>query len=362
MKARVLIIGAGDLGRRLALPLSRHPGIGELVLAGRRLRRVAPMARLAAACGQARVHAFELDALATSAVEHCLLHWRPDIIVQCGSLLSPWYLSGQKGPLAVALRDAGFALQLPAQLPILMSVMQAIRQSGSSAPVVNCSYPDATHASLAPLGLAPTVGVGNVGMILSFVRAALREAPAPRARTAPPRARVLAHHGHVTAVVRADPGLLGDAPRPRVYLDAEDTRGDALAFAGPPIESTEDLNSLTAAHAADVIGALLPGAPPLQTSAPGPLGLGGGYPVCVCREAVTLDLPPGLSLSEAQAFHVHSATLDGIAAIQADGCIVFSEAARAALAPLAPELAEPLAPAQALARFARLAERLSLPT
>jgi hypothetical protein len=357
MKARVLIVGAGDAGRRLVLTLARHPGIGEIVLAGRRLSRVAPMARLAGACGQARVHPIELDALATSAVEQCLTRHRPDVIVQCGSLLSPWYLSSQTAPLAVALRRAGFALQLPAQLPILMSVMQAVRQSGSTAPVVNCSYPDVTHAILAPLGLAPTIGVGNVGMILGFVRAALQ-----RDRDEPPRVRVLAHHGHVTPVVRADVGLLGDAPRPRVYLGEEGTRADALAFTGPPVESTQELNSLTAAHAADVIGALLPGASPLHTSAPGPLGLPGGYPVQLRRDTVTLDWPPGLAFTEAQTFHAESAALDGLAAIQANGCAVYTDAARALVAPLAPELAEPLVPAQALTRFARLAELLSLPT
>ena len=43
--------------------------------------------------------------------------------------------------------------------------MQAMREIGMKCPVINCSYPDATHPILAAEGLAPTVGIGNVAIM-----------------------------------------------------------------------------------------------------------------------------------------------------------------------------------------------------
>lgn len=359
MSGRILIVGGGDLARRLALLLVRRSRVRELVIACRDGARGAALARLVGACGRARVRSVLVDALDTRGVEQLLRGEKPDVIVQCVSLLSPWYLPGQRSPLAKALLAAGFACQLPAQLPALLSVMRAVRESGCSAPTVNCSYPDVTHAMLAPLDLAPTIGVGNVGMIAALARHALGTDRSPY--RAAPAVRVLAHHGHVRASVRACAELLGNVPGPRVFLGRAGARADALAFSGPPIDLTYHLNDLTAGHACAVVGALLPAAPALRTSAPGPLGLPGGYPVQLSPKAVLLDLPAGLQLDEAQRFQAGAAALDGIAEIDDTGRVTFTKHACRKLATLAPELTEPLAAQEAQQRFCRLAARLGLP-
>lgn len=345
MGGSVLIIGLGDLGRRIAAGLAVRAEVDGLLLAGRDAEAGPPFAALLAACGVTRVRFTGLDAGDPSSVESLLRRERPDVVVQCASLLSPWHLSSNPGPVSDALRSAGFAAQLPAQLPLLLNLMQSARAADFRGAIVNCSFPDVTHPVLACLGLAPTVGTGNVSMIRARVCAVLRGRGAAASET-----RVLAHHAHVTPVMLSAPPEEGKT-RPRVYLGAGGERADELAYAGPPLRSDPSLNALAAASALPVIRALLPGAAPLHTSAPGPLGLPGGYPVVIDEGRVRLDLPAALSLEEALDFQRQSARLDGVEAIAEDGTVFFTEATREILRGLHPALAEPLPPSEAPSRF-----------
>lgn len=346
MGGSVLIIGLGDLGRRIAAGLAVRAEVDELLLAGRDAEGGPPFAALLAACGVTRARFTELDAGDPTSVESLLRRERPDVVVQCASMLSPWHLGSHPGPVSDALRSAGFAAQLPAQLPLLLNVMQSARAADFGGAVVNCSFPDVTHPVLACLGLAPTIGTGNVSMIRARVRAVLRERGAGDGS----ETRVLAHHAHVTPVMLSAPPEDGKT-RPRVYLGAGGERADELAYAGPPLRSDPSLNALSAASALPVIRALLPGAAPLHTSAPGPLGLPGGYPVIIDGGRVRLDLPAALSLEEALGFQRESARIDGVEAIAEDGTVFFTEATREILRGLHPALAEPLPPSEALSRF-----------
>jgi hypothetical protein len=234
-----------------------------------------------------------------------------------------------------------------------MNVMRAVRAAGLSAPVVNCSYPDVTHPVLARLGLAPTIGIGNIGMIRELVIAALK-----RTGREPPLVRVLGHHAHVTPAVTCDEQRCGDAPRPHVYLGDSGDRADEVVFAGAPIVPDRNLNALTAVHALSIVRALLSDGVPLRTSAPSPAGLPGGFPVSIRAGDVALDLPSSLSLEAALDFQIKSARLDGVDSIRDDGTVVFTEASQLHLRDLAGEVAEPLHPDAALTRFALLTRAL----
>ena len=352
MSGRVLVIGLGDLGRRFALALSGHDAVRDLVLGGRRRRAGRSLAALAAACGTARVRYESVDAARAEGVAGVISRVEPDLVLQCASLSSPWALHGRDDAAAQHLRRAGFAAQLPAQLPLLASVMRGVREAGWEGPVVNASYPEVTHAVCAAHDLAPTVGIGNVSMIAARVKALLRERT-PNAG----QIRVLGHHAHVTPVVTSTPPA--DAPAPCVYVGDPPTRRDALAFAGAPIQSDRHLNALTVATALPVVAALLPGGTAYRGSVPAPHGLPGGYPVVIEERAIRLDLPAGLSRDEATAFHRECARRDGVAEIEADGTIHFTEACRRHLYAVDPKLAEPLTLADARARFRRLRACLS---
>jgi hypothetical protein len=53
--------------------------------------------------------------------------------------------------------------------------MKAVKMSGIQTHVVNSSFPDATNPSLARVGLAPTVGIGNMDLIIPYIRKATSE-------------------------------------------------------------------------------------------------------------------------------------------------------------------------------------------
>jgi hypothetical protein len=339
--AKLLLVGLGDLGSRIARGMARTPELRELVLAGRGAG--AALASELAAMGGARVSFEPLDAADPGALEALLRRQRPDVVLHAAALLSPWHLPGRTDPVARAVESAGFAAQLPVQLPLLLNTVSAVAAAGLDARVVNCSYPDLTHPVLARMGLAPAAGTGNVAMVRLRVLAAGHTG----------LVRVLGHHAHVTGSILARPPA-NPADRPRVYLGEDGERADGLAYAAPPLASDRTLNAVSAASALPVVRAFLPGSPPLRASVSAPLGLAGGYPVTIEDGEVALDLPPGLSLAEAEALQAGWARADGVERIDVDGTVHFTEAARRAVAGVDPGLCEPLEPARAWERARRL--------
>lgn len=342
--AKIIVLGLGDLGRRIAIGLANKPEHIEIVLAGRNDQSGTAFARLVAGCASSPVRFELVDALDVDGMTAFILRESPSIILQCAALLSPWALFERPDPLASILRDAGFALQLSAQLPAITALMLAVRASGVDCTVINCSYPDATHPILNKLGLAPTVGVGNVGMILGLAQASL-------GRGETRDLRVFAHHAHVSAVAGADKMRLGAIPPPRVFAGQEQILNDQFIFDGPAIPPTRELNALTTAHALKVVSAFLPAAEPVLTSAPGPLGLPGGWPVRISEGEITLDLPDSLQQTEMIQFQNDAAKSDGIERIAEDGTVYLTDSLQSSLPHSCRALAAPLHPNQALERY-----------
>jgi len=334
----VVIIGLGDMGERLAAGLAVGGRVGRLVLVGRSSPALAAAAATVASMSDCLIEPVQADAMRPGDVAELLTGTKPDLVVQCAALRSPWALAGRDDPAARAITAAGLGLRLPYQLPVVLSVMRAAKDAGYAGPLANLSFPDVTGPILRRLGLAPTVGLGNAGMILRRVRAALRAA-APQADL--PLVRVLGHHSQVTAVMEArgpaDPG-----ERCRVYLGEDGHRDDALAYQAAALAPGLRYNAVTAAAAIPVLEALLPGSAPLRWSTAAPGGLAGGYPVLIADGRVTLDLPPGLTQEDAVAFNERMARRDGIDRIDHDGTVHFTAASRQAVASLGTGLAEPL--------------------
>jgi hypothetical protein len=336
--AQVLLIGAGDMGERFAMGLAASGRVRELVLvdvAGSGLRE---KAAALVSSHDVRVRAVETEPRDQYSFERLLRDLAPDLVIQAAALQSPWALIGRDDPVATTLNRVGLAIRLPFQLPCLLAAMRAVRETGYDGPVANISLPDITHPILARHGLAPTVGLGNVSMLLLRSRAAWRarngDGPAPLLR-------VIGHHNHVYGVMQATPPAdAGDGPR--VYVGEDGERADELAYGGPPMQPGPRYNHVTAAAALPVLLALLPEAEPLRWSTPAPLGLPGGFPVRIEAGTLELDLPPGADLEEAAEYCRRIAHGDGVDHIDGDGTVHFTEAARAMMAPVAPDLTEPL--------------------
>ncbi|MBL8699564.1 MAG: hypothetical protein JNK67_14395 [Alphaproteobacteria bacterium] len=351
MSAHVMIVGVGDMGLRLAHGLAASGKVARLTLVGLNQGRGPELAAMIEDCHDAVVRFVALDCTDTAAVERLLREARPDLLVQSATLQGPWAMTGRGDTLARALGAAGLGVQLPAQLPVLTSVMTAVRTVDYRGPVANLSFPDVTHAILAKSGLAPTIGLGNASMIQRRILAALRRRAEREGRNAPPPlVRVVAHHhqvyGVMTATLPADP-----ADRVLAFAGEEATPVGDLAYEGFGLSPDIRYNQLTGVAAIATLLALLPGAVPARVSTPAPFGLPGGWPVAIADGRIALDLPPGLTQEAVLARHARQMRGDGVEAIAADGTVTFTPAVVEALGRISPALAEPLHPRDALKRF-----------
>jgi len=139
MRASVLIIGVADAGSKMAAGLAQSGKVDRLVLAGQCRGRGPAIAGMLASCYDCNVSFTGLDGTRQQAVEQLLKAENPDLVVQSASLLSPWAMVGRTDPVATTLAQAGLGVQLPAQLPILMSVMRAVREADFQGPVANAA-------------------------------------------------------------------------------------------------------------------------------------------------------------------------------------------------------------------------------
>jgi hypothetical protein len=358
MRPRVLIVGLGDLGQRYASALAAAGGVDLVLAGGGKGKGPAIAALIEASYGaMARYHA--LDGTRQGDVEALLRRECPDLVLQCGSLASPWTLLAGDDPHIKTIRSAGTAIQLSSQLPILHAVMAGARAVGLKAPIANLSWPDGTNPIMAKLGLAPDLGLGNATMICGRIRAALRRDAFAQGTdpAAVPLVRVLGDSSTLWPVLSAAKPPEGRGCR--VYLGEEGTRGDDWAYREHPLESGIHLNELTCASSMDVVRALLPGGPPARASCPGVHGQPGGYPIRVADGRIDFDLPPSVTLEEAIAFNTDLRAANGIERIEDDGTVIYTEEARRIMAGIDPVLTEPLAPARAKDRFPRLLHTLT---
>ena len=341
MSASVLLMGCGDVGVRIADALLRQGGVARLVVADLSRGRAEASIGMLNDCHPSLVSFAEIDALDPIALEQLIRSVRPDLIVQAASLISPWSIIGRDHPTARALGRAGIAVQLPMQLPIVINLMRVVAELGWPVPVANLSMPDIIHPILETGGLAPTVGLGNVSILLLRSMAAWKRRAQSPLDESGPLIRVIGHHSQVYDVMQAKmPEAEGD--RVRVYTGEDGERNDDLAYASHAVAPGKIYNVITAASVLPVLAALLPGATGCRFSAPAPFGLPGGYPLRIEGQSIRLDLPEGVSLDEAVEYNRRLARRDGVQAIDADGIVSFTDAAREALQAIDPALAEPL--------------------
>jgi hypothetical protein len=300
----VAVVGLGDLGSRVLDTLARSPRVERLIGATRDRER-----------GDARVHQCRLVAAIQGGPRHVEFHRisevgdaaaiDADVIVTAATRHTWW----KPSPAGVP-----YGAWLPLQLTLVRDLMRA----GPRAPVVCLPFPDAVGPALAPLGLAPAIGAGNVG-----------ETAPKLALLSGGDVRLVMHHA-VQRYAFPSFGVLGDtgvdAPpwAAELLVDGEPLAHERVAellrapWPLPPGTATHDL---TAASTAQIVEALL-GDEPVRAHAPAPGGRAGGYPVRIASGRVELDL--WLPESEAIAINERAARWDGLDRVEADGTLVFT--------------------------------------
>jgi hypothetical protein len=298
--ATVAVVGLGDLGSRVLDTLARSPRIERLIGATRDAER-----------GDARVQQCRLVAALQGGPRH--VEFRPigeiaeaaaldaDVVV-CGATRHTWWKPSPSG--------VPYGTWLPLQLTLVRDLMRA----GPRSPVVCLPYPDGVGPALAPLGLAPAIGAGNVG----------ETAPKLALLAGGASVRLVMHHA-CQRYAFASFGFLGadtgEEPPWAARIDGvDDARARELFHAPWPLPTGTVSHDLTAAHAATIVEALLSDEA-VDAHAPAPGGRPGGYPVRISRSGVELRWDE----EEAVALNERAQRWDGVECIEPDGTLVFTQ-------------------------------------
>jgi hypothetical protein len=333
MTRTLMMIGLGDLAGLVLNLLVQGEPVGRIVLAGRDLdemhRRRNLALLFAAQLGHyPAIEVVALDLADVARTAETIAQLAPDVIFTTATRQSWRQITYLPPAVFQALDEAQFGPWLPMHLTLVHQLMQAVKLSGRPARVVNAAFPDAVGPVLAGVGLAPTVGIGNVANVVPALRGAIG------LLTGHPLAAVevsLFTQHYLSHRVPAA-GNSGGAPyHARAIVEGRDVT-DAIDFeAAFELVRTRFQRTggafrqlITASSAVAVLRPLLSGQRAF-THAPAPGGLPGGYAVTVDASGAEVALPAGLSLAEAVALNEACQRFDGIERIDSDGTVHFTE-------------------------------------
>jgi hypothetical protein len=328
--ATVVVVGVGDLGARVVAAVARLP-IGRVVAVSRDAERAAEVAGQAAviaglAGGAQRVFGRAGDVGDPDGMAAILSDLDPAVIVMAASRHTWW----RTPP---ALDGLPYGAWLPLHVGLTRELVRARNGAGSTAPVVALPFPDAVGPVLAPLGLAPELGAGNVAEIAAKLEMlAAADAGVSRGDVS---VQLIAHHAVERTAFAAFSALAGGDdrrdPGPPPWRAAVAVGGDPVPgervrewFAAPhPLLPGRQTHVVTATAATVVVEALL-GDAPRRVHVPAPGGRPGGYPTQISSSGIALDLPEGITESQAIAINATAARWDGIERIDGDGTVTFT--------------------------------------
>jgi hypothetical protein len=320
---RVLIVGYGDLGKKIANALvldQRFDAIGVTARNAEQVERDANLLRFTAMNhgyrGDVSGHVVDLQDPASTLA--ALEEFEPSMVVNCATVQSWRRLTELPTELFRELDEAQFGPWLPMHLAPAQALSRAVRDYRGRPVLVNCAFPDAVGPVLAPLGLAPTIGAGNVANVVpALTWSAARVLGLPLDEV---EVRLVAQHYYSHRLPRS-----GDAGDARAELEIRH-RGRVLDLRQQLAEIQHgvstfcrrtggiDGQSLTASSVLTVVRALISDRPVL-VHAPAPGGLPGGYPVLASRAGFELSLPAGMDKSDAILINTIGQYADGVADI-----------------------------------------------
>ena len=337
-KEKIMLIGIGELGGIVLEYICRIPGICDIVTADanedwgfRKTNSAILGATYMGLCPSIEFHHIDLFNIEKSA--EMLSKINPTIIYN-GTTLQSWWVVNELPPdvnAKIYKQRCGIGPWTAMHLALSAKLMKAIKMSGIDTYVINTSFPDVTNASLDKVGLAPTVGIGNMDLIVPYIKKATSEmidVPIGNVDVV-----MIAHHYHAYNWCRSGTGY--EAPHYlKVYVgkqEVTDKLGDMKQFlAQLPKRGMRPAGRhgqyLVAASSLKNIMAIFNDTDEL-THAPGPQGLEGGYPVRLSRKGAEVVLPKGMTLDEARDLMLQAQQWDGVQEIRENGDVVFTDEA-----------------------------------
>ncbi|MHB1219077.1 MAG: hypothetical protein ACYC1L_12870 [Alphaproteobacteria bacterium] len=338
-KPTLMIVGLGEVGGRLLEYLARVPNLGwRIVAAGRnqdagiRKTNAAIFAASYVGCfpdiGYRTIDLADIDRTAETIDREM-----PDIVVNTATLAAWWIRDLLPDMIRERLmsKGAGPGLWAAGHLALTHKLMTALERTGRSPLVINSAYPDVVNVALSRIGRAPTVGTGNIDLLVPaiqhWVASRLR---VPMRQVVP---YLVAHNFHSSNILLH--GTTHDVP---FYLkvlvngsdvtsqfDRKDLIADIPRLSRIPVAA--GAGTIAAGSLTKTVLALINDTGE-RTHAPGPMGLPGGYPVELSQSDVKIRLPDDIDLAQAIAINEAGQRAEGIARIEADGSIVLTDEAR----------------------------------
>ncbi|GHC72580.1 hypothetical protein [Limoniibacter endophyticus] len=299
MSYDVLITGTGMFAGRIALDIAATAKTPVTVMiAGRNQMRLdwlrtAGNARAAMFGTPARFETHTLDLLKPGASEALLELYKPRLVVQAASIQTSTVISDRGSRWTDLVAEGGLSATAVFQALISSRMAKAITDISPSTKLINCSFPDVVNGMITAMGHNVLCGTGNVA-ILSNVFSGARE-HLPKGRM-----RVIAHY-QCLAPWRLKPQERMGCPAPRVFIDDEEISDPFKTFENCQL-TPEPAIEISGASGVTLILALISN-DEWQGHVPGPNGLPGGYPVHLREGELVLDLPVGISETEAIAWN-----------------------------------------------------------
>ena len=255
----------------------------------------------------------------------------PTVIYNATTLQSWWVVNELPRDANAKLykHRVGLGAWSAMHLALIAKLMKAVSMAGINTHVVNAAFPDVTNPSLERIGIAPTVGIGNMDLTIPYIKKTASEIlSVPMINI---DVELIAHHYHCYNWCRSGSGC--EAPyHCRVYVgkqDVTDQLGDMKKFISElPKHAIRPAGRhgqfVVAASALKNIMAILNDTGEL-THAPGPQGLEGGYPVRLSRKGAEVIPPKGMTLEESRNLMLEAQQYDGIQEILDNGDIVLTD-------------------------------------
>jgi hypothetical protein len=347
---KLLLIGLGQLTGAVLDSAARDGRFAHIVLASRNAE-LGKAKVLAARIGAAlegefpRIEFVPFD-FNTAGAPETLKRIAPDVAFAAPSQLARRLIRAADPKLRALVSGVWLACHLAPMLRL----RDAWEKSGLSAPWVAASEPDLVNAILHLTGVGPTAGSGGIATCVPRIRfLAAQQAKAPAQEIV---VRLVA--GASFADCLAGEGAGKDLPpfMLKVTWHGQDITlavRDKLKAKVPPLAELDHAR-IAASATLDLLAALGDdGVHDLHV--PAPNGLVGGYPVKINRRGAEVDLPAAWDLEHALGINATALAYDGIAALDKDGSITYTERGIAAFQSLLGERIERLRPqnAQSLA-------------
>jgi len=330
---KVMIIGLGELGGYILEFLARSAGVTNIITADSNedfgTRKTNLVIHGSSMMGFfPKIEFTKIDLFNVEETAAILEKYQPDIICNCTTLQSWWVITTLPKEVYEEIDKAEIGPWMPMHLTLTYNLMRAVKLSGINAHVVNSSVPDVTNCSLGKIGLAPTVGLGNLHNITPTLAATLSKKLNIPLRNI--TLYLLGAHFFSYAVARFGTAktspyfikILAKDEDITKQVDIDELFSDVIKLS--PRLGGVRANPVVASSGTKVILDILNDTNEI-VNVPGAQGLPGGYPTRLSAKGAEVVLPAGITLEEAIKINEESNRCDGVDEIRANGDIVITD-------------------------------------